>query len=216
MWKDYQATLWDFDGIIVDTEWPIYESWLTIFRREGMEKKLPRETYVQCIGSDFETWSPEIYLESLTGKSYDWKEEGRVRNLEIRERLKDAVVIPGIVETWEAIRSAGVKIAVVSSSSHSWVDVWLEKIGIIGMVDEIVCRGDAPKIKPAPDLYVEAVRRFDLRADQCLVVEDSFNGLTAARAAGCDCVVIPSRLTSVLDFPGAKATLSDVREMLYQ
>ncbi len=84
------------------------------------------------------------------------------------------------------------------------------------MVDEIVCRGDAPKIKPAPDLYVEAVRRFDLRADQCLVVEDSFNGLTAARAAGCDCVVIPSRLTSVLDFPGAKATLSDVREMLYQ
>ncbi len=213
MWNDYQATLWDFDGIIVDTEWPIYESWLTIFRREGMEEKLTQEVYVQCIGSDFDTWSPELYLESLTGKSYDWEEEGRVRNIEIRERLKDGVVIPGIVETWKAIRADGVRIAVVSSSSHNWVDVWLERLGIIDLVDEIVCRGDAPKIKPAPDLYQEAVRRFDLQPEQCLVIEDSLNGLKAATAAGCDCVVIPSRLTSVLDFPEAKARLADVWEM---
>lgn len=213
MWKDYEAVLWDFDGVIVDTEWPIYESWLSIYQREGMEEKLTPEIYVQCIGSDFETWSPETFLEELTGKRYDWEEEGRVRNIEIRERLKDGTVIPGIVEKWQEIRDAGSKIAVVSSSSHDWVDVWLERLGIIGMVDEIVCRGDAPRIKPAPDLYQEAVKRFGLQPAQCLVIEDSLNGLKAALAAGCDCTVIPSRLTSVLDFPGAKARLANVSKL---
>ena len=66
-----RAVLFDFDGVILDTEWPIYETWRDLFLEHGQELTL--ETYVQCIGSDFDTWSPETYLESLTGLNFDWK-----------------------------------------------------------------------------------------------------------------------------------------------
>ena len=121
MWNGYQAVLWDFDGVIVDTEWPIYQAWLATYEREGAARHLPPEVYVQCIGSDFETWSPETLLEEKTGKNFDWAQEGIERNQDIRRRLQGAQALPGIQEAMELIRAAGAKQAVVSSSTHSWV-----------------------------------------------------------------------------------------------
>lgn len=212
MWRKYQAVLWDFDGVIVDTEWPIYETWREIFEKEGQELTL--ETYVQCIGSDFETWSPETYLESLTGRSYDWQQIGIDRNIEICRRLEGAQLNPGIAECLEAMKAAGLKVAVVSSSSHSWVDRWLDTLGITHLFDAVVCRGDAPRIKPAPDLYLEGAKQVGLDPAACLVVEDSLNGLTAAHAAGCPCVCVPNRITQVIDFSDAEAVFADFFELV--
>ena len=91
----------------------------------------------------------------------------------------------------------------VSSSSHSWVDNWLEKLQLISHFDTVVCRGDAPKIKPAPDLYLETAKRFDLAPAECLVIEDSMNGMIAAHTAGMKVLAVPNRLTAVLDFSNA-------------
>ena len=105
----------------------------------------------------------------------------------------------------ELIRNlADKKTAVVSSSSHSWVDDWLEKLELITYFDTIVCRGDAPKIKPAPDLYLEAAKRLDVAPSDCLVIEDSMNGMISAHAAGMKVLAVPNRLTSVLDFSDAE------------
>ena len=73
--------------------------------------------------------------------------------------------------------------------------------------------GDASRIKPAPDLYLKAAEKLELEPSDCLVVEDSLNGKIAAQEAGCDCVVIPSRLTSVIDFGEVKAKLSSVSDL---
>ncbi len=62
------AVLFDFDGILVDTEWAIYQAWLETFQREGHD--LPLSLYTRCIGSDFDTWSPKSYLEELYGKGF--------------------------------------------------------------------------------------------------------------------------------------------------
>ncbi len=102
----------------------------------------------------------------------------------------------------------------VSSSNHQWVDGWLDKLGLMGSFDHIVAREDAPRIKPAPDLYLEALRRLALPASECLVIEDSLNGLKAAHEAGCPVAAIPNRITSCIDFSAAEFQCSSMVEFL--
>jgi len=210
--QDCSAVLFDFDGIIIDSEWPIYETWKQVFADEG--HVLEASTYVQCIGSDFDTWSPEKYLESLTGKSYDWNIINDRRQVILEADLEDAETLPGVRELIAKLKADGKKIAVVSSSSHRWVDMWLEKLDLVKEMHEVVCKGDAPNIKPAPDLYLEAVNRLGLKSSQCLVMEDSLNGILSAKAAKCPAIAIPSRLTSCLDFNIADAEINSFKLLL--
>ena len=111
---DAKAVLFDFDGVLLDTEWPIYLSWKRLFEREGFD--LAPEIYVKCIGSDFDTWSPEKYLEELSEKTFDWESENASRQVEILRDLEGAPPMPGATEIIQSLTDK--KTAVVSSSSH--------------------------------------------------------------------------------------------------
>ena len=201
-----RAVLFDFDGIILDTEWPIYESYVTLYREHGHELSL--ETYVQCIGSDFQSWSPETHLESLTGRSFDWPTINQERNAWIRDQLATHYTpFPGIEAALAVITRMAKRRAVVSSSSHPWVDGWLDHHGLAGHFEKTICRGDAPRIKPAPDLFLEAARQLEVEPAECLVIEDSFNGMRAAHDAGMTVWAIPNRITEVSDFSAAARVL---------
>jgi HAD superfamily hydrolase (TIGR01509 family) len=193
----FSAVLFDFDGVLVDTEWAIYEAWHRTFHANG--HPLPLETYTQCIGSDFDTWSPKVHLEELTGRSFDWHQLDEARQVEIRRDLEQAGPMPGVVALLEKLTAQGVPLAVVSSSSHFWVDGWLEKLRLASYFREVVCRGDAPRIKPAPDLWLEAVKRLGLPANECLAIEDSLNGVKSAKTAGLNVWAVPYRTTACLD-----------------
>ena len=123
------AVLFDFDGVILDTEWPIYETWRDLFLEHDQELTL--ETYVQCIGSDFDTWSPETYLESLTGKTFDWATINPARNVIIREEVGKLDAVPGVRCALKHFQEKEIPCAVVSSSDHNWVDGWLDKLGLL-------------------------------------------------------------------------------------
>ncbi|MFM2221150.1 MAG: hypothetical protein RLZZ553_898 [Verrucomicrobiota bacterium] len=210
---DLRAVLFDFDGILVDTEWAIYQAWCRCFEEQGRE--LPLSIYTRCIGSDFATWSPKTYLEELTGKTFDWDRLDRDRQKEIIHELSDEGVMDGVQEIIEVLRARDIPLGVVSSSSHHWVDGWLDQLEIRQYFTHVVCRGDAPRIKPAPDLWLEAARRFDLSPASCLAIEDSHNGLISAQEAGMSVWVVPNRVTSVLDFSSAQerfASLSEIAE----
>ena len=195
------GVFFDFDGVLVDTEGPIYEAWLETFRGEGQE--LPLEIYTRCIGSDFDTWSPKRYLEELTGRVFDWNRMDEERQVKIMAGLEEQGPMVGVVEFLEELRERGVPVVVVSSSSHGWVDGWLDRLGLAGFFQETICRGDAARIKPAPDLYVEAAMRLGLEPGNCLAIEDSRNGMIAAHGAGMQVWIVPNRVTSGLDFTGA-------------
>ena len=197
----YSAVLFDFDGVLVDTEWPIYQSWRRVFEAHGLD--LPLDVYTRCIGSDFATWSAKTHLEELTGQSFDWHDLDARRQEEILSDLADEGAMPGAVELLNKLAAAAIPCAVVSSSSHHWVDGWLEKTGLAGYFRTVVCRGDAPRIKPAPDLFLEAARRLAVAPADCLVIEDSHNGLIAASAAGMPAWVVPNRVTGGSDFAQA-------------
>ncbi|WP_018969505.1 HAD family hydrolase [Rubritalea marina] len=205
------AVLFDFDGVIIDTEWPIYEAWAEIFQSEGQH--LAPETYVQCVGSDFNTWSAETHLEELTGKTYDWDAINKPKQAKIMAALEQPSTLPGVREVFAACAAHGIPIMVVSSSTHQWVDTFLKKLGLYDLIQGSVCRGDAAQIKPAPDLYLEAVHQLKLPAHECLVIEDSLNGTKAGVAAGCQTCVVPSKLTSSLDFSIADNVIGSLLEL---
>lgn len=208
---DFKAVLLDFDGVIVDTEWAIYESWQRTFAEH--DHPLPLEVYNQCIGSDFKNWSPKTHLEDLTGSSFDWHQIDDVRRQAITAELDGAGTIPGVIEALEHWRKSGLPMAVVSSSSHRWVDGWLDKLQLAHFFQTTVCRGDAPQIKPAPDLYLEAARRLEVPPADCLVIEDSLNGMNSAHTAGMAAWIVPNRVTSCLDFSGAERVLASLGEV---
>lgn len=207
----FRAILFDFDGVIVDTEWAIYETWHQTFLEHG--HSLPLETYNQCIGTDFNTWSPKTHLEELTGQSLDWHQIDDGRQERIEASLAGSPPMPGVAEALATAQSANLLLAVVSSSSHGWVDGWLERISLAHHFHTTVCRGDAERIKPAPDLYLEAARRLQIDPADCLVVEDSVNGLKAALAAGMQTVAIPNRVTACCDFSLAGRVLAHAGEL---
>jgi HAD superfamily hydrolase (TIGR01509 family) len=195
------AVLFDFDGILVDTEWAIYQAWRRTFEAHGQH--LPLDVYTRCIGSDFATWSPKTHLEELTGNAFDWHDLDARRQKEIVVDLQHEGPMPGVIEWLKQLSDEKMPCAVVSSSSHHWVDGWLERLEMAGYFDTVVCRGDAPRIKPAPDLFLAAAARLSVSAADCLVVEDSLNGVNAAKKAGMQVWAIPNRVTNGLDFSQA-------------
>ncbi len=208
----FAAVLFDFDGVLVDTEWAIYQAWRNTFVDHGHD--LPLEVYTRCIGSDFATWSPKTHLEELSGLNFDWHDLDARRQEIIMRDLTHERTMPGAIDLLDRLAHAGRRRAVVSSSSHQWVDGWLEKLEFAGHFETVVCRGDAPQIKPAPDLYIEAAKRLALEPAECLVIEDSLNGVKAAKAAGMSVWAVPNRVTSGLDFSAADRIFSSLMECL--
>jgi HAD superfamily hydrolase (TIGR01509 family) len=205
------AVLFDFDGILVDTEWAIYQAWLRTYQRHGHDLPLP--LYTRCIGSDFDAWSPKAHLEVLTKLGFDWVEMDAARQVEIRAELEEEGPIHGVLELLAAIKARGIPQAVVSSSSHGWVDGWLEKLGLREFFTVVICRGDAPRIKPAPDLFLAAAERLALAPGDCLVIEDSYNGLLAAHEAGMRTWIVPNRVTAGLDFSLAEKVVGNFEKL---
>lgn len=195
------AVLFDFDGILVDTEWSIYQAWKRTF--EAHQHDLPLEVYTRCIGSDFATWSPKIHLEELTGQSFDWHDLDQRRQQEILNDLEGVGPMEGAVALIDQLEERQIRMAVVSSSSHEWVGKWLRAIGLFERFETIVCRDDVERIKPAPDLFLEALRQLQIEASEALVIEDSHNGVLAAAAAGVPVWAVPNRVTSGSDFSKA-------------
>ncbi len=207
---DFSAILFDFDGILVDTEWAIYQAWKRTFEAHG--QRLPLEVYTRCIGTDFNTWSPKTHLEDLSGMAFDWHDLDARRQQEILRNLEHEKPMRGVRDILETINSLDIPTAVVSSSSHQWVDGWLEKLALAGHFRTTVCRGDAPRIKPAPDLFLTAADRLGAAPAKCLVIEDSLNGMIAAHAAGMTAWVIPNRVTAGLDFSAAARVFRSLEE----
>lgn len=205
------AVLFDFDGILVDTEWAIYQAWLRTFQRHGHD--LPLSLYTRCIGSDFDAWSPKVHLEDLTKLGFDWVELDAERQVEIRAELEEEGAIDGVLELLGAIKRRGIPQAVVSSSSHGWVDGWLEKLGLREFFNDVICKGDAPRIKPAPDLYLTAAARLGVEPGDCLVIEDSHNGLLAAHSARMRTWIVPNRVTAGLDFSLAEKVFGNFQKL---
>jgi HAD superfamily hydrolase (TIGR01509 family) len=208
-----RALIFDFDGLILDTEEPIYRSWLEVYEAHG--ESLPFDRWVQTVGSTTVEFHPQHHLEErlgrpLTQEAIDHR-IGRRTELILAQR-----VLPGIIQHIDAAKSLGLKLGVASSSTRDWVSGHLERLGMLGRFDCIRCRDDVTNAKPAPDLYLAVLDCLGVNASEALAIEDSPNGVIAAKRAGMRCVAIPNSITARLDLSAADLVLRSLAEVTLQ
>lgn len=206
--------IFDFDGVLVDTEWAIYQSWVHLYAREGQEISIA--TYAPCLGAGYSHWDPAAHLEKLTGKRYDWEVETPARQAMLEADLERSGLMDGAAELLDWCAGQGILLTVASSSSRRWVQGWLEKLGIYGRFAGVFTRTDGYAVKPDPALFLAAQQSMGLAKEQCLIIEDSENGTIAAQNAGIPCVAIPNRMTESSDFTRAAYRCASLRQLLEQ
>ncbi len=195
-----KAIVFDFDGLILDTEWPIFLAWQRLYAEAGHELDL--HLWGQIVGGEDGTdFDPRRHLEQLTGKRWD---EGtikaRIAAWEV-EQIRRQPVMPGVRALLRQAQTAGVALAVASSSNHAWVDGHLQRLGLWADFSVVVCKEDVPRTKPFPDLFLLAAEKLGVAPAEAVVLEDSPNGVLAARRAGMKVVAVPNRVTAQLAFP---------------
>ncbi|MEF2891213.1 MAG: HAD-IA family hydrolase, partial [Akkermansia sp.] len=158
--------------------------------------------------------NPGDHLEKLTGRTFDWDEINALRQKEIVRDLEHAGLLPGAGELIRSLAEKGIPMAVASSSSHRWVDGWLNKLDIMPYFKTVVCRDDNLPVKPDPALFLRAAENLEIQPSQCLVLEDSQNGTTAAFRAGMPVISIPNRVTVQADFSHASVKIGSLKELL--
>ncbi len=194
-----KALIFDFDGLILDTEWPVYQAWRRLYAEAGQELDLQR--WGRIVGGEADAgFHPLRHLEALTGRRYDKAAvEAQIHAWEM-EALRTAQPMPGVVALLRQAHEAGLPLAIASSSLHAWVDGHLKRLNLMPFFRTIVCRDDVTQAKPAPDLFLLAASRLGVRPGEVVVLEDSPNGVLAARRAGMRVVAVPNRVTRGLKF----------------
>jgi HAD superfamily hydrolase (TIGR01509 family) len=213
------AVILDFDGLILDTETPVFEAWQQAYRRRGQELRMVEWQHALGTHGGFD---PYAHLESLLGSTLSRDELLAEVQAHNRATCDAQDLLPGVVDRLDEARDLGLGIAVASSSPRGWVEGWLGRHGIRDRFDVLCGREDVAKVKPAPDLFLLAAERLRVAPEACVVFEDSPNGMRAARAAGMWCVAVPNRLTRELPLPDpdlvlpslAARTLAEVVEAL--
>ena len=202
--------MFDFDGLILDTEEPVYRSWLEVYQAHGEE--LPFERWVQIVGSTTTGFHPQYHLEERLGRTLP-KEVLDRRIGRRTEMILAQAVLPGVVQHLDAARERGLKLGVASSSTREWVAGHLARLGILERFECLRCRDDVANAKPEPDLYLAVLECLGVDASEAIAIEDSPNGVAAAKRAGMRCVAIPNSITARLDLSEADITLTSLAEL---
>lgn len=210
-----RALIFDFDGLILDTEWPDYESWQEVYQSFGCE--LPVDVWGQIVGGDGATdFDPYTYLAKLSGQTIDREEIWVSRRQKYLDTISEQEVLPGVLDYLDAAEDRGLLLAVASSSPENWVRGHLARLGLYERFDVIKTADDVKRTKPDPELYTAALAELGVGADEAIVLEDSPNGVDAANAAGIYTVAVPNRVTAQLGLSGADMRLESLADMSLQ
>lgn len=203
-----KAIVFDFDGLVIDTETVWYSAFKEVLQDYGVE--FPMEVFLQCVGTSDAAMhafiEEEIGAESIETivKLARDKHRTHMEFLDIRE---------GVKEYLSEARDLGLRIGLASSSSREWVEGFLKKLGIIDYFEVIKTRDDVEKIKPDPMLYIEALKALNIGPKEAVAFEDSANGAKAAIAAGMHCVIVPNEMTKDLSFEKYHLKIGSMSEM---
>ena len=204
-----RALVFDFDGLILETETPAYQSWAEIYREHGHE--IPMDLWHAYIGSD-KGFDPAGHLSALVGEGLDRRSTQARRDARKTELIAALDVMAGVRDYVADAKWLGLRLAVASSSSRAWVLGHLERLHLHAEWDAVRTRDDVARTKPAPDLYLAAVEALGVAPNEAVAFEDSMNGIAAAKAAGLRCVAVPNALTAGMDLSQADLQLDSLAQ----
>jgi HAD superfamily hydrolase (TIGR01509 family) len=208
----FKAVVFDFDGVVLETEEPEYLAWREVWASFGEELEVAE--WAACIGTAQGPQSFHPFHELRARSGLDLVEDDvRGRKQAIANRLLAAThPRPGIRRWLDEAAEAGLSVAIASSAERYWIDENLERIGLAGRFQVVACFDECRTAKPDPAPYLLACARLGVNPDESLAVEDSRNGLLSAKSAGLPCVVVPTTMTSHMDFSEADLVLDSLQQ----
>jgi HAD superfamily hydrolase (TIGR01509 family) len=205
-----RALILDFDGVVLDTEKPYYRAWRETFEDFGCE--LPLATWHSTIGTQ-NGWDAHAALEQLVGESLDRQALRDKRYARFEQLMSSAAVAEGVPDLLQDANRLGIQVGLASSSSYDWVLGFLRRFELADRFETIRCWDGSVRAKPAPDLYLQALGDLGVEPTGAVAVEDSPNGIRAAKAAGVFCVAVPCEMTKDLDLSEADMLVTSLREV---
>ncbi|MGD9675693.1 MAG: HAD family hydrolase [Candidatus Bipolaricaulia bacterium] len=205
-----RALVFDFDGLILDTETPLRRSWEEIYAEVGLT--VSPSQWASLLGAAADP--PEAYdlLERHLEQPLDRPAIRRRRQKREQALLAQERILPGVRELIVEARSRGLRLAVASSSDRAWVERHLRRFRLLESFDALLCAEDVTFTKPDPALYAAALRSLGIRASESIAFEDSAHGAEAAHRAGLFTVVVPNRVTRHATFPSADLVVGSIAE----
>ncbi len=209
-----KAVVFDFDGLIIDTETPWYDAFREIYGEHGVE--LPLEVWAQCVGTSHDVFDPYDYLEQCIGKPINRDELRRRISDKHAEMMEGRTIRPGVEHYLRSAKSLGLNIGLASSSTLQWVERFLKQFDLLHYFQCIRTADGVKKVKPDPELYVQALECLGVSAGEAVAFEDSPNGARAAKSAGMRCVIVPNPVTAALAFDQYDLRLESMADMELQ
>jgi HAD superfamily hydrolase (TIGR01509 family) len=206
-----RAFLFDFDGLILDTETASRAGWEWLYREHGHE--LPADKWATVVGTTG-AWSPMDHLEELVGEPLEREALNERRYAHELTLIEAETLRPGIAEYIDAADRLELKRAIVSSSSRRWIDMHLARLErAFGWQAIVTADRDNARAKPSPTMYLEALELLEVTATEAVAFEDSPNGIRAAKAAGIYTVGIPNSVTRDYGLDEADLVLDSLAEL---
>lgn len=202
-----RALVFDFDGLILDTETPLIDAYAAVHEQHGV--LFDRSLFIRSVGHadySFDPW-------------HGFSPHADRAELELQRRaakddfILQQPVLPGVVALLDAARAEGLRVGLASNFPHSWCDAHLTRLGLLGRFGFVGCREDVTSPKPEPDLYRLVVNQLGVRPHEAVAFEDSHPGTLAARRAGLKVVAVPNPSTAHHDFSHADLKVASLAEV---
>jgi HAD superfamily hydrolase (TIGR01509 family) len=204
-----KGLVFDFDGLILDTEAEEYKSWKDVFNSFNLE--LPFNEWALCVGTSNKDFDVYEYFEKKVGNIPNKEEIYKRREEKLLQRIATLSPLPGICDLLIEAKKLNIKVALASSSSHQWVTPHLDRLGMINYFHSIHTCEEVQEVKPDPAIYINAIKALGLAPEEAVAFEDSPNGIKAAKEAGLYCVAVPNQVTIMMDTSQADLVLPTLK-----
>lgn len=203
------AVVFDFDGLLVDTETPIYEATAAVFADLGHE--LAVLDWAAVIGLAGDEWF--VPLRDRLGLTLDWAEVDARQTARLAAAPIEADLQVGVLDLLDELDARGIPFGVASSSPRSWVAGHLDRLGVLARFATLATFDRTGVGKPAPDVYLLACADLGVDPSDAVALEDAAPGIAAARAAGVLVVAVPSTITRHTDLSAADHAVASLADL---
>jgi HAD superfamily hydrolase (TIGR01509 family) len=207
-----RALLFDFDGVIVDTEVATYQSWRDVYAEHGVDLALG--DWLPAVGSGSSTsgaFDAVAHLERLLGAPVDREEVIARRRRRKDELYESAPLLAGVADRLAEARDLGLKTAVVTRNRDERVQAQCRRVGLDHEWQVLVCANADPTCDKS-ELYRRALDLLRVAPEEAVAFEDSLSGTDAARRARIACVAVPNEITRGAAFAGAALVLPSLAD----
>lgn len=210
--RNIRAILFDMDGVLINTEPLHYRMWKKVFHGRGLE--IDYEGYKDCIGAT------QDFLIDLILRNYGVDFHGDEKRLKSEAMAAKKQMIeeegfpemPGVEKMLQRLYEQGYLLAIASSSPVSFIALAMDYLGVKQYFHLINSGDNVARSKPAPDIYLDTAKRLGVKPEECVVLEDSTNGVTSAVAAGMLCVGLYNQDSGVQDLEKAAVVIGGLDE----